>query len=65
MLYLYPQHPKDISYVFSGYAPLSVRLVELLEKPNGLATFEEVTRPLPGPAVYKTQPVLRGQEKKS
>ena len=37
------QNPKDISYVFSGYAPLSVRLVELLEKPNGWAAFEEVS----------------------
>ncbi len=37
------QNPKDIAYVFSGYAPLSVRLVELLDKPNGPATFEEVS----------------------
>ena len=37
------QNPKDISYVFSGYAPLSIRLLEvLLERPNGWNTFEEV-----------------------
>ena len=33
------QSPKDTSYVFSGYAPLSVKLVEQLEKPSG---WEEV-----------------------
>lgn len=61
----FAQQPKDISYVFSGYAPLSVRLVELLERPNGWSSFEEATRPLAEPAVYKTQPVARGQEKRS
>ena len=29
--------------MFSGYAPLSVRLVELFEKPQGWGTFEEVS----------------------
>ncbi|KAL5477144.1 hypothetical protein EMCRGX_G023894 [Ephydatia muelleri] len=33
-------NPKDISYVFSGYAPLSVRLVETLEQ-SGYQAFEE------------------------
>ncbi len=60
------QQPRDISYVFSGYAPLSVRLVQLLERPGtGWADFEESTRPIAEPAVCKTQPVARGQEKKS
>ena len=37
------KNPKDISYVFSGYAPLSIRLMEILfERPNGWNTFEEV-----------------------
>ena len=36
------QNPKDTSYVFSGYAPLSIRLVEMLEKQNGFAKMEEV-----------------------
>ena len=36
------QNPKDTSYVFSGYAPLSIRLIEMLEKPNGFAKMEEV-----------------------
>ncbi|KAL5477143.1 hypothetical protein EMCRGX_G023892 [Ephydatia muelleri] len=32
--------PIDISYVFSGYTPLSVRLVETLEQ-SGYQAFEE------------------------
>lgn len=78
---------KNISFVFSGYAPLSVRLLELLDKPNGWTQFEEVsvyqaplqhdvyvccstsllqfTRLLPGPCFARTQPVPRGQEKRS
>ena len=36
------QTPKDISFVFSGYAPLSVRLIEVLEKQNGFTIFDEV-----------------------
>ena len=36
------QEPKDISYVFTGYAPLSIRLIELFEKPQGWGAFEEV-----------------------
>ena len=40
------QNPKDTSYVFSGYAPLSIRLVEMLEKQNGFAKMEEVRWPL-------------------
>lgn len=40
LLHFYSQ---NISFVFSGYAPLSVRLLELLDKPNGWAQFEEVS----------------------
>jgi len=59
------KNPKDISYVFSGYAPLSIRLMEILfERPNGWNTFEEVTAPLPGPAFQREHPVARGQEKR-
>ncbi|XP_064392951.1 vacuolar protein sorting-associated protein 33A-like isoform X2 [Halichondria panicea] len=59
------KEPKDISYVFSGYAPLSVRLVELFEKPQGWGTFEEVTRALPGPPAFAlSQPVSKAQEKR-
>ena len=35
-------HTQSISFVFSGYDPLSVRLLEVLDKPNGWTQFEEV-----------------------
>eukprot|EP00051_Salpingoeca_urceolata_P013710 m.173480 g.173480 ORF g.173480 m.173480 type:complete len:215 (+) comp17870_c0_seq10:1353-1997(+) len=34
--------PKDISYVYSGYAPLSIRVVEALGNPSSLRSLEEV-----------------------
>ncbi len=52
------ENPNDISYVFSGYAPLSVRFTQFLTRPNwkvygdlfGLlpGTFFEETQRLPG-----------------
>ncbi|GER51258.1 vacuolar protein sorting [Striga asiatica] len=41
-------NPKDISYVFSGYAPLSVRLVQQAIR-SGWRPVEEILRLLPGP----------------
>ncbi len=41
-------NPTDISYVFSGYAPLSCRLVDAALKPGGLAQ-DEAARIIPGP----------------
>eukprot|EP00300_Choanocystis_sp_HF-7_P025246 c26980_g1_i1.p1 GENE.c26980_g1_i1~~c26980_g1_i1.p1 ORF type:complete len:620 (+),score=184.98 c26980_g1_i1:70-1860(+) len=43
------QNPKDISYVYSGYAPLTVRLVEQAAKPEGWRGIDEALRSLPGP----------------
>ncbi|BDA43254.1 Vacuolar protein sorting-associated protein 33A [Coccomyxa sp. Obi] len=42
--------PTDIAYVFSGYAPLSVRMVEAAVKGPGWGVGEEVLRLLPGPS---------------
>lgn len=36
------KNPTDISYCYSGYAPLSVRLVEHVVKHNGWSGIEEV-----------------------
>jgi len=44
--------PNDIAYVYSGYAPLSVRLVELRDQWKQL---DEVLKLLPGPTVEKDQ----------
>lgn len=53
----------DISYVYSGYAPLSVRLAQLLSRP-GWRSIEEVLRMLPGPHFEERQPLPTGLQKK-
>ncbi|QDZ22765.1 vacuolar protein-sorting-associated protein [Chloropicon primus] len=40
--------PTDISYVYSGYAPLSCRLVDAALKPGGLGS-DEAAKMIPGP----------------
>ncbi|XP_053442961.1 vacuolar protein sorting-associated protein 33A isoform X2 [Nycticebus coucang] len=57
------QNPMDISYVYSGYAPLSVRLAQLLSRP-GWRSIEEVLRILPGPHFEERQPLPTGLQKK-
>ncbi|KJE88792.1 vacuolar protein sorting-associated protein 33A [Capsaspora owczarzaki ATCC 30864] len=46
--------PNDISYTFSGYAPISVRLVEAFAR-SGWRGMEEVLRLLPGPTFEELQ----------
>ncbi|KAL5800318.1 hypothetical protein ACOSQ4_033202 [Xanthoceras sorbifolium] len=41
-------NPNDISYVFSGYAPLSIRLVQNAVR-SGWRPMEEILKLLPGP----------------
>uniref|UniRef100_A0A8C1N9V9 VPS33A core subunit of CORVET and HOPS complexes n=1 Tax=Cyprinus carpio TaxID=7962 RepID=A0A8C1N9V9_CYPCA len=48
------QNPNDISYVYSGYAPLSVRLTQVLARP-GWRSIEEVLKMLPGPHFEERQ----------
>lgn len=43
--------PKDISYVHSIYAPLSIRLAEQLIQPGGWQGLNDILGILPGPAV--------------
>lgn len=43
--------PKDISYVHSIYAPLSVRLAEQLVQPGGWQGLNDILGLLPGPPV--------------
>jgi len=50
--------PDDFAYVSAGYAPLSVRLVQLLASPTGWSSNAELLRLLPGPLIEVTQ--LRG-----
>nr|XP_002737715.1 PREDICTED: vacuolar protein sorting-associated protein 33A [Saccoglossus kowalevskii] len=57
------QNPTDISYVFSGYAPLTVRLAQYLSRP-GWRSIEEVLRLLPGPTIEEIQQIPVGLRKK-
>lgn len=57
------QNPNDISYVYSGYAPLSVRLAQLLARP-GWRSIEEVLKMLPGPHFEERQQLPTGLQKK-
>ena len=50
--------PTDLSYVTSGYAPLSVRIVQFAASP-GWQHFQEAMRLLPGPAIEIRQAVNR------
>ncbi|XP_039660453.1 vacuolar protein sorting-associated protein 33A [Perca fluviatilis] len=57
------QNPNDISYVYSGYAPLSVRLAQVLARP-GWRSIEEVLKMLPGPHFEERQQLPAGLHKK-
>lgn len=48
-------HPTDIAYTYGGYAPLSVRLVELAAHPKGWDKSREILNQLPGKCVIDTQ----------
>ncbi|KAM1230963.1 hypothetical protein ACFX2G_041956 [Malus domestica] len=53
-------NPNDISYVFSGYAPLSIRLIQHAVR-SGWRPIEEILRLLPGPhseALFSSSPSL-------
>ncbi len=58
------QNPNDISYVFSGYAPLSVRLAQILHRP-GWRSITEVLGMLPGTGVEEIQQIPVGLRKRS
>ncbi|XP_061842197.1 vacuolar protein sorting-associated protein 33A isoform X2 [Nerophis lumbriciformis] len=57
------QNPNDISYVYSGYAPLSIRLTQVLARP-GWRSIEEVLKMLPGPHFEERQQLPAGLLKK-
>ncbi|CAL1537718.1 unnamed protein product [Lymnaea stagnalis] len=57
------QNPNDIAYVYSGYAPLSVRLAQYLARP-GWRSITEVLNILPGPKVEEVQQIPMGLRKR-
>jgi len=42
------KEPNDIAYVYSGYAPMSIRLVQKATAPEGWRGIQEVLGALPG-----------------
>lgn len=52
-------NPNDVAYVYSGYAPLSIRLVQQAVR-GGWKAQEELVRGLPGPLFEETQPLPSG-----
>lgn len=51
-------NPNDISYVFSGYAPLSVRLIQQAIR-SGWRSIEEILKLLPGPHIETKRGTLQ------
>eukprot|EP00026_Physarum_polycephalum_P002888 Phypoly_transcript_02897.p1 GENE.Phypoly_transcript_02897~~Phypoly_transcript_02897.p1 ORF type:complete len:241 (+),score=51.52 Phypoly_transcript_02897:364-1086(+) len=50
--------PNDIAYVYSGYAPLSVRLVQHAVRPGGWRQIEDSLRALPGVQAFEETQTL-------
>ena len=57
-------NPNDIAYVFSGFAPLSVRFCQYLTKSN-LKAYGDLFGLLPGPFIEETQKLPSGIRKRS
>jgi len=57
-------NPNDIAYVFSGYAPLSVRFCQYLTGPNW-KIYGDIVGMLPGPYLEETQALPNGVRKRS
>lgn len=57
------ENPNDVAYVFSGYAPLSVRFCELLTR-SGWKSYGDLFGLLPGQFIEETQPLPSGVRKR-
>ncbi|KAG1714266.1 Vacuolar protein sorting-associated protein 33A [Nymphon striatum] len=60
---VHEQNPSDIAYVYSGYAPLSVRLVQFLNRP-GWRAITDVLSLIPGPTIEEIQQIPVGLRKR-
>jgi len=58
-------NPSDFAYVYSGYAPLSIRVVQSAFKLGGWRAKEESMKLIPGPTVEETQQLPGGVESSS
>jgi len=52
------REPNDIAYVYSGYAPISVRLAQRATEPGGWSKIQEAMQLLPGPAPIEVEQEL-------
>ena len=59
------KEPNDIAYAYSGYAPLSVRLVQACFGKGGWRGQEDAMRLIPGPAFEEVQQLPAGLQPKS
>lgn len=57
------REPTDISYVYSGYAPMSVRLAQILSHPAGWRSIEEVLKLIPGNTINYVQQTNKANNK--
>merc|ERR1712002_133320 len=56
------REPTDISYVYSGYAPMSVRLAQILSHPAGWRSIEEVLKLIPGNTINFVQQINKANK---
>eukprot|EP01090_Pellita_catalonica_P017405 TRINITY_DN5247_c0_g1_i1.p1 TRINITY_DN5247_c0_g1~~TRINITY_DN5247_c0_g1_i1.p1 ORF type:complete len:594 (-),score=95.78 TRINITY_DN5247_c0_g1_i1:73-1854(-) len=54
------RNPNDIAYVYSGYAPISVRLIQRASEPGGWQSIREALQMLPGATTEVTQELPTG-----
>ncbi|KYQ94306.1 Sec1-like family protein [Tieghemostelium lacteum] len=54
------QNPNDIAYTYSGYAPMSIRIIQNAIKPGGWKSIEDLLKLMPGPTFEEIQPLPQG-----
>lgn len=54
---VHEQNPNDIAYVHSGFAPISIRLAQFLERFSSWKGMEEILKLLPGPDTEVVQDI--------
>ncbi|XP_014247417.1 vacuolar protein sorting-associated protein 33A [Cimex lectularius] len=57
--------PNDISYVHSMYAPLSVRLIQVLLKIGSWSGLRDVMMQVPGPFIDSSQPISSSNKRRN
>jgi len=58
-------NPSDFAYVYSGYAPISMRVVQAAFNKGGWKGREDIQKLIPGPTVEETQVMPSGIDSSS